>query len=161
MEVSKFWRRVLAAKYGVTREVWCTRPVRGSHGYSLWKGIMANWDVFQKYIVFEVGKGDKVRFWHDKWCGDHSLKDDFPHLFECSRDREALIDSLFSRSNGVETRKWQLQFVRNFNDWEVDMVAAFFNLIHSKSPVHESDDVIKWSLKKNGTFDIRSFYHAI
>ena len=116
MEVSKFWRRVLAAKYGVTREVWCTRPVRGSHGYSLWKGIMANWDVFQKYIVFEVGKGDKVRFWHDKWCGDHSLKDDFPHLFECSRDREALIDSLFSRSNGVETRKWQLQFVRNFND---------------------------------------------
>ena len=81
--------------------------------------------------------------------------------FECSRDREAFIDSLFSHPNGVETREWQLQFVRNFNDWEVDMVAAFFNLIHSKSTVHESDDVIKWSLKKNGTFDIRSFYHAI
>jgi hypothetical protein len=161
VEVSNFWRRVLAAKYGVTGEGWCTRPVRGSHGCSLWKGIMANWDVFQKYIVFEVGKGDKVRFWHDKWCGDRSLKDDFPHLFEYSRDREALIDSLFSRSNGVETREWQFQFVRNFNDWEVDMVAAFFSLIHSKAPVHEADDVIKWSLKKNGTFDIRSFYHAI
>ena len=51
--------------------------------------------------------------------------------------------------------------MRNFNDWEVDMVAAFFNLIHSKSPVHELDDVLKWSLKKNGTFDIGSFYHAI
>jgi hypothetical protein len=51
--------------------------------------------------------------------------------------------------------------VRNFNDWEVDMVAAFFNLIQSKAPVHELDDVIKWSLKKNETFDIRSFYHAI
>ena len=89
------------------------------------------------------------------------MKDEVPLLFECSRDREALIDSLFSRSDGVETREWQLQFVRNFNDWEVDMVAAFFSLIHSKSPVHEAEDVIKWSLKKNGTFDIRSFYHAI
>ena len=52
--------------------------------------------------MFEVGKGDKVRFLHNKWCGDRSLKDDFPHLFECSRDREVFIDSLFSHSNGVE-----------------------------------------------------------
>ena len=51
--------------------------------------------------------------------------------------------------------------MRNFNDCEVDMVAAFFNRIHSKSPVHDSEDVLKWSLKKNGTFDIRSFYHVI
>ena len=41
------------------------------------------------------------------------------------------------------------------------MVAAFFNRIHAKSPINESEDVFKWSLKKNGTFDISSFYHAI
>uniref|UniRef100_A0A2N9H909 Reverse transcriptase zinc-binding domain-containing protein n=1 Tax=Fagus sylvatica TaxID=28930 RepID=A0A2N9H909_FAGSY len=161
VEESKFWRRVLAAKYGVIGRGWCTKPVSGSHGCSLWKGIMANWDIFQSYIVFEVGKGDKVRFWHDKWCGDYSLKDEFPILFERSRDRETFIDSLYTQSSGMETRDWHLHFVRNFNDWEVDMVAAFFNLIHSKSPVHESDDVLKWSLKKNGTFDIRSFSLAI
>ena len=46
VEVSKFWRWVLAAKYGVTGGGWRTRPVRGSHGCSLRKGIMANWDVF-------------------------------------------------------------------------------------------------------------------
>jgi hypothetical protein len=74
------------------------------------------------------------------------LKDEFPLLCECSRDREAFIDSLYtcpSGGGGGVTREWQLQFVRNFNDWEVDTVAAFFNLIHSKSPVHESDDVLK------------------
>jgi hypothetical protein len=122
---------------------------------------MAYWDIFQRYIGFEVGKGNRVRFWHDKWCGDGSLKDEFPLLFKCYRDREAFIDSLYSRVNGVETREWHLQFVRNFNDWEMDMVAAFFNRIHAKSPVHESEDVLKWSLKKNRTFDISSFYHAI
>jgi hypothetical protein len=161
VEESKFWRRVLVAKYGVTRRGWCTRLVRGSHGCSFWKGIMANWDIFQSYIVFEVGKGNKLRFWHDKWCGDCSLKDEFPLLFKCSRDREAFIDSLYTRFSGVEIRDWHLHFVRNFNDWEVDMVAAFFNLIHSKSHVHESDDVLKWSLKKNGTLDNGFFYHAI
>ena len=161
VEESKFWRRVLAAKYGVTGRGWCTRPIRGSHGCSLWKGIMAHWDLFQRYIGFEVGKGNKVRFWHDNWCGDGLLKDKFPILFECSREREASIDSVYSRVNGVETREWHLQFVRNFNDWEMNMVAAFFNHIHIKSPVHDSEDVLKWSLKKNGTFDTSSFYLAI
>ena len=41
VESSKFWRRVLVAKYGVTGRGWYTRLVRGSHGCSLWKGIMA------------------------------------------------------------------------------------------------------------------------
>ena len=161
MEDSKFWRCVLTAKYGVEGIGWGTRPVRGSHGCNLWKEIMANWDYFQKYIVFEVGNGNKVQFWYDKWCGDYALKDSFLLLFECSRDREAFIDSVYTRSSEVETREWHLRFVRNFNDWEVDVVASFFNLIHSKSPVHESNDEIKWSLKKNGIFDIGSFYHAI
>ena len=105
VEESKFWRRVLVAKYGVTGRGWCTRPIRGSHGCSLWKGIMAHWDLFQRYIGFEVGKGNKVRFWHDNWCGDGLLKDKFPILFECSREREASIDSMYSRVNGVETRE--------------------------------------------------------
>ena len=161
VEESNFCRRVMSAKYGVKDRGWSTRPVCGSHGCNLWKGIMANWDSFQKYIVFEVGNGNKVQFWYDKWCGDYALKDRFPLLFECSRDREAFIDFVYSRSSGVETREWHLRFVRNFNDWEVDVVASLFNLIHSKSPVHESNDEIKWSLKKNGIFDIGSFYHAI
>ena len=24
---------------------------------------------------FRVGNGKRVRFWHDVWCGDHSLKE--------------------------------------------------------------------------------------
>jgi hypothetical protein len=35
VEESKFWRRVLVAKYGMTGRGWYTRPVRGSHGWSL------------------------------------------------------------------------------------------------------------------------------
>jgi hypothetical protein len=162
VEDSKFWRRVLAAKYGVEGRGWCTRPVRGSHGCSLWKGIMAIWDIFRAISFLRCVKVIRSNFWHDKWCGDCSLNDMFPLLFECSRDCAASIEFLYTQFSGVEKRDWHIRFVRNFNDWEVDVVASFFfHLIHSKSPVHETDDKLNWSLKKNGTFDIRSFYHAL
>jgi hypothetical protein len=63
VEESKLWKRVLVVKYGVEGGRWRTRLIRGSHGYSLWKGIMAGWVAFSTYIQFDVGKGDKVRFW--------------------------------------------------------------------------------------------------
>jgi hypothetical protein len=28
-------------------------------------------------LRFEVGDGFKIGFWHDLWCGDHSLKGNF------------------------------------------------------------------------------------
>ena len=87
---------------------------------------MAIWDIFKSYIFFEVGKGNKVQFWHDKWCGNCSLKDMFPLLFERSRDCAASIESLYTRSSGVEKRDWHIRFVRNFNDCEVYVVVSFF-----------------------------------
>jgi hypothetical protein len=161
VEDSKFWRRVLAAKYGVEGRGWCTRPVRGTHGCSLWKEIMAGWDNFHSYIFFDVGTGNRVQFWHDKWCGDRPLKDMFLLLYECSRDRDASIDSLYARTSGREKREWHIRFERDFNDREVNDVASFFRLIHTKPPTHEDDDKFKWGLKKNEAFDIRSFYHAL
>ena len=58
-------------------------------------------------------------------------------------------------------REWSIRFVRDFNDWEVDEVAAFFRLLHSHSPKREDDDRVQWGLRKNGVFHIRSFYQAL
>uniref|UniRef100_A0A2N9EBT0 Reverse transcriptase domain-containing protein n=1 Tax=Fagus sylvatica TaxID=28930 RepID=A0A2N9EBT0_FAGSY len=127
VEDLKFWRCVVAAKYGVDRNGWYTRPVRGTHGCSLWKGIMAGRDTFHRALG----------------------------------DRDASIASLYVRSSGREKREWHVRFQRDFNDWEIDDVAAFFHLFQSKSPIHEEDDKFKWRLKKNGAFDFRSFYLAI
>jgi hypothetical protein len=36
---------------------------------------------FSSHTRFEVGDGSKIRFWHDKWCGDQVLKDIFLDLY--------------------------------------------------------------------------------
>ena len=87
---------MLVVKYGVEGGGWRTRPIWGSHGCSLWKGIMAGWEAFSTTNQFDMGKGDKVWSWQDKWCGDRLLKEVFPLLFECSRDRDEYINSLYA-----------------------------------------------------------------
>jgi hypothetical protein len=54
-----------------------------------------------------------------------------------------------------------LYFVRDFNDWEVEEVLAFFNFIHSKLPAGLDPDCMHWKLRQHGEFDVKSFYHAL
>jgi hypothetical protein len=84
-------------------------------------------------VDFEVGIGDCIRFWIDRWCGDRPLKDGFPDLYDCASNCQATIDSILIRSASGSRADWNVQFVRNFNDWEVEGVASFFGLLHSHS----------------------------
>jgi hypothetical protein len=120
---------------------------------------MGVWNKFFQHVEIRVGDGSCTRLWHDCWCGDPPLKEVFPVLFACAGDRDAFVASVLSRLNGgVE---WNVTFIRNFNDWEMDAVTAFLHLLYSHSPVSMNSDILWWRLKKNGLFDISSFYHAI
>ena len=48
------------------------------------------WEGFSRYIQFEAGLGNQVQFWHDCWCGDQILREDFPILFEIAIVWEAV-----------------------------------------------------------------------
>lgn len=78
-----------------------SQPSRGTHGCSLWKGICAGWESFSSHVTFEVGVGTQIHFWHDRWCGNLSLKDVFSDLFSCTIDKDALVTlALVSHSGG-------------------------------------------------------------
>jgi hypothetical protein len=159
VEENCLWRRVVASRHGVVNGGWCTCQVRGSDGCGLWKGIMTGWNQFHKHLRFTVGKGDRVRLWHDCWCGDRALKDVFPTIFEYASHKDAFLNDVMVRHNGRVV--WNVSFMRNFNDWELDFVVEFFTLIESKAPLREVEDGSWWHLRKNGRFDIRSFYDAL
>jgi hypothetical protein len=149
----------VASRYGVDTGGWCTFQVKGSYGCGLWKGIMRGWNHFHKHLRFTVGRGDRVRLWHDCWCGDRALKDVFPSIFECASQKDAFLNEVIVRHNGRVV--WNVSFLRNFNDWEMDSVVEFLNLLESKAPLQEVEDGPWWHLRKNGRFDVRSFYDAL
>jgi hypothetical protein len=160
-EESHLWRRVIVAKYGLEGGGWSSIKPKGTHGCGLWKGIMSGRDFIFQHVELVAGKGDRILFWHDIWCGETSLKTLFPVLFSCSSNKSASIESLLSRPVGGEERVWNFSFIRDFIDWEMDEVLNFFTLIHSKIPSHEGPDVMRWTLRQHGRFDAKSFYHAL
>jgi len=38
-----------------------------------------------------VGNGKNTNFWHDKWCGQVSLKDKFPQLYEINLEQNCSV----------------------------------------------------------------------
>ena len=161
LEESRLWRRVIASKYGVNSGGWTTKSIRGSHGCGLWRSINSGWSDFVPYVEFVIGTGDRILFWSDRWCGDRPLKDVFPDLYACASNRQATIASTLIRSASGSHPEWNVHFVRNFNDWEVEGVASFFELLHAHTAFKEGGDGLRWRLKSNGVFDIRSYYLAL
>jgi hypothetical protein len=113
-ESTSLWRQVIDSKYGGQGRDWCSNRVRSTHGISLWKHIRVGWDVFSNHISYKLGDGSRIRFWHDTWCGDLPLKQQFPILYLLTRAPEARVAD-FCRLQG-STYAWDISFIRAVQD---------------------------------------------
>jgi hypothetical protein len=75
-------------------------------------------------VDFVVCVGDRIHFWVDRWCGDHPLKEVFPDLYACASNQHATIASLLIQSASGSQSDWNVTFVRNFNDREMEGVVS-------------------------------------
>jgi hypothetical protein len=89
-EREAYWRKVVEVKYGSMEGDWRTKQVEMPFGVGVWKHIR-RWELFFKFIKFEVGDGTQIRFWHDIWCGDQPLKESFLELFRIARNKKAWV----------------------------------------------------------------------
>jgi hypothetical protein len=56
---------------------------------------------------------------------------------------------------------WNVTFTRGFNDWEVEIVVEFFQLLSSYAVPIMAPDGVKWKCNKAGVFDSHSFYAVL
>ena len=138
---------------------WCSNLGKEAHGVSLWKHIRAGWISFSHHISFQVGDGCHIRFWYDLWCGDQPLRDRFPVLFCLSRKSEAMVaDHLqFHGSNHI----WDVEFSRAVQDWELDLVESFMELLYSTPVRQGSLNAVRWNISRREVFEVSSFYSAL
>ena len=94
-------RTVIANKYVIDEGGGCSGVSNESHGVSLWKFIRGSWGRFSQNTRFVVGRGLRICFWDDLWCGELPLKGAFPLLYCIARDRNAYVAEHLFWHNGI------------------------------------------------------------
>ena len=48
-------------------------------------------DTFLNYGSFHLNDGNQIRFWEDKWIGNHTLREQYPDLYNIVRKKHATV----------------------------------------------------------------------
>ena len=108
--------------------------------------------------MFQVGKSNTIRFWTDVWCSDSALSQCFPHLFGMAVQKISTVEEMWDQSSGQGN--WNLNFFRDFNDWELDTVGEFLHMLRGHKPSLEEDSVL-WRQGRSGQFRVKEAYSLL
>ncbi|RVW77755.1 hypothetical protein CK203_050341 [Vitis vinifera] len=109
----------------------------------LWK-----WVIVGKYGTQEEERCTKKK---DRWCGDMSLRDEFPGLYVIASFKDVWVVDVWDGGS------WGPRFIEQFNDWELEEVNALFRRLHSYSFGSGTFDTMVWLKIKDGDFQFSSF----
>ncbi|RVX23098.1 putative ribonuclease H protein [Vitis vinifera] len=154
----ELWKKVLEAKYGQEEFGWRTRKANGVFGVGVWKEILKESTWCWDNMVFKVGKGNKVRFWIDPWCGNNVLSEAFPDLFSMAAQRNATVEDYWDQN--LSQGGWSLRLLRDFNDWELGLVDNMLVELRNYRVSMEEDSVF-WRGGADGLFKVKEAYRVL
>eukprot|EP00261_Vitis_vinifera_P025806 XP_010658742.1 PREDICTED: uncharacterized protein LOC104881182 [Vitis vinifera] len=152
------WKQVIIEKYGQEGHGWRAKKAIGTIGVGVWKEIWKESDWCWDNMGFIVGKGNKINFWTDAWCEDTRLSQRFPHLYAMAAHRDATVEETWDQNFGQGG--WNLRFLRDFNDWELEMIGNLLHVLRSYKPSMEEDSV-RWKGGRNGKFRVKEAYRVV
>ncbi|KAJ9686999.1 hypothetical protein PVL29_015736 [Vitis rotundifolia] len=153
-----FWKKVIEVKYDQEGFGWRTNEARGIYGVGVWKEILKEASWCWDNIEFKVGRGTKVKFWIDHWCGNATLSQIFPQIYAMAALRNATVYEVWDSSLGQDG--WNLRLSRDFNDWELDLIRELLLLLRDFK-ISSEDDSVLWKGGGHDTFRIRDAYNLL
>ena len=94
-----------------------------------------------------MGEDTRIRFWHDRWIGDNTLKDLYPKLYVCLAAKDACMSEVLWIPERGTVRVWDLRFYRAFEYWELVAFYSLLQLIQTCIPRADRRDTLCWSSK--------------
>ncbi|KAM2348663.1 hypothetical protein ACFX1X_012268 [Malus domestica] len=154
-ESQSLWHKVIRSKYGLQANGWDALPQRRVSSRSPWKDISSGSHQFLSCCTFEVGNGERVRFWEDGWLTGGPLKEQFPRLFLLSRKHNQNISSFVEVSSNPLS--WNFDFRRNLNEMEIVEVATLLQKLEEVRLSPLKMDIRRWNLEASGLFSCKSY----
>ncbi|KAM2375829.1 hypothetical protein ACFXTH_044543 [Malus domestica] len=155
MESQSLWHKVIRSKYGLQVNGWNALPPRRVSSRSPWKDISSGSHQFLICCKFEVGNGERVRFWEDGWLTGGPLKEQFPRLFLLSRKYSHNISSFVEVSSN--SLSWNFDFRKNLNEMEIEEVATLLQKVEEVRLSPSKMDNRRWNLEASGLFTCKSY----
>ncbi|XP_028104744.1 uncharacterized protein LOC114303793 [Camellia sinensis] len=131
---------------------------------STWKPVLdkfrsklSGWK--RKLLSFAVGGGNRIKFWHDKWCGNTCLKNEFPLIFNLSTDKDGSLHQYFARK--TSPNNWNFPIRRVMFTWELDEESSLLGALSSApslSPHKANCYFWACATASTGEFSVSSIY---
>ncbi|GKV49313.1 hypothetical protein SLEP1_g56069 [Rubroshorea leprosula] len=161
--VESLWKRVVREKYyGGRREVDIT-SVECFKVSKIWRdiirigGLSLNLrNMLVEGFKWEVGDGNRVVFWSDRWIGVKSLRDLFPRLFALSVKKEGKVSEMGSWEEG--RWHWRVEWRRGTLGREKDEEELLEKLLENVKLKEGAGDVWKWVHVLDGKYGVKLAY---
>jgi hypothetical protein len=106
-----------------------------------------------------VGDGSQTKFWTDTWCGTCSLKDAYPKRFRIARNKEAFVGDHICYQNEVVS--WVPNFTPHAQDWELESISSFLELLYSSSTKGHGEDRMCLNGSSKDGFQVTAYYEVL
>ncbi|XP_068503760.1 uncharacterized protein [Phaseolus vulgaris] len=159
------WKEVLESKYGLR---WLSNsyvPKQNRFTSRWWLDLFkvsfsdqgVNW--FNQNMAWEVGSGEKIKFWEDEWLNIGQLRLKYERIYNNSELKDKPIDNFGSwNADGWE---WNFSWRRDWFEWEKTLVEEFLSIISQVSLQPDKEDSRTWNDPPSYTFSVKYAYNKL
>lgn len=113
-------------------------------------------DWFKQLVKLQLGRGDKIRFWIDSWCGPRPFCSLYPELFEATAEKEAKVQHYGLSVDGLWVWDWR------WGESATGVAAAQLEelkvILHDIKIQTNAEDSWTWIADHTKRFSVKSCY---